>query len=73
MSLSLIVPLFAKYGLVLIIRKKNLFLDTDGNAVSLKRVSQITGKEVPFVFADCCKPDQLEVAFQKVSFFCKVR
>ncbi|VDD93598.1 unnamed protein product [Enterobius vermicularis] len=53
------------YDVVCVDNFSNAVEDTDGNAVSLKRVSQITGKEVPFVFADCCKPDQLEVAFQK--------
>lgn len=40
--------------------------DADGNAVSLKRVSQIVGKEVPFIFADCCNEEQLEAVFKKV-------
>lgn len=43
----------------------NAVQDTDGNAVSLKRVAEITGKQIPFLFADCCKPEQLEVAFKE--------
>lgn len=45
-----------------------VFEDNDGNAVSLKRVSQIINKEVPFVFADCSNEKQLEVVFEKVWF-----
>lgn len=50
----------------ILLRAKSFFEDNDGNAVSLKRVSQIINKEVPFVFADCNNEKQLEAVFEEV-------
>lgn len=60
------------YGLVLasiFLPVKSFFKDGNGGAISLKRVSQIINKEVPFVFADCRNEEQLETIFEKVWFF----
>ncbi|VDK42303.1 unnamed protein product [Anisakis simplex] len=53
------------YEIVCVDNFSNSVQDKDGNAISLKRVSQIVGKDVPFMFADCCNQQQTEAVFQK--------
>ncbi|VDK81454.1 unnamed protein product, partial [Onchocerca ochengi] len=50
----------AGYDVICVDNFSNSVQDSDGNAVSLKRVSQIINKEVPFIFADCSNEKQLE-------------
>ncbi|MCP9261015.1 UDP-glucose 4-epimerase [Dirofilaria immitis] len=57
----------AGYDVVGIDNFSNSVQDNDGNAISLKRVSQIINKEVPFIFADCSNEEQLEAVFEKYS------
>ncbi|VDK74672.1 unnamed protein product [Litomosoides sigmodontis] len=59
--------LAAGYDVICVDNFSNSVQDNDGNAVSLKRVSQIINKEVPFVFADCSNEKQLEAVFEKYS------
>lgn len=40
--------------------------DTNGNAVSLQRVAQLTGKTIPFQQCDVCDMEQLDSIFAKV-------
>uniref|UniRef100_A0A0N5AUX0 UDP-glucose 4-epimerase n=1 Tax=Syphacia muris TaxID=451379 RepID=A0A0N5AUX0_9BILA len=55
----------AGYDVACVDNFSNAVQDKNGNAISLKRVAEITGKEVPFTFADCCNVEQLEPVFQK--------
>ncbi|KAK6106580.1 UDP-glucose 4-epimerase GalE [Brugia pahangi] len=57
----------AGYDVICIDNFSNSVQDNNGNAVSLKRVSQIINKEVPFVFADCRNEKHLEAIFEKYS------
>lgn len=41
--------------------------DADGNSVALNRVTEITGKPVPFKKVDLNDEDELEKVFQEVS------
>lgn len=45
------------------------FADEDGNAVSLTRVSKLTGKPVPFIRCDVCNEHDLKSIFEKVRFY----
>uniref|UniRef100_A0A0R3RQ69 UDP-glucose 4-epimerase n=1 Tax=Elaeophora elaphi TaxID=1147741 RepID=A0A0R3RQ69_9BILA len=58
----------AGYDVICVDNFSNSVQDNDGDAISLKRVSQITNKVVPFVFADCGNEKQLEDVFEKVCF-----
>lgn len=44
-------------------------LDDQGRPVSLLRVAEITGKQIPFEKCDVCDINQLEEIFKKVNFF----
>ncbi|KAI6181572.1 UDP-N-acetylglucosamine 4-epimerase [Aphelenchoides besseyi] len=46
----------------------NAVEDTDGKAVSLKRVTELTGKEIPFDKLDLMNEEQLESLFKKEKF-----
>lgn len=45
-------------------------LDKDGNAVSLKRVEQITGKKIAFYKVDILDKAALNEVFKKVRGYC---
>uniref|UniRef100_A0A915PTC9 UDP-N-acetylglucosamine 4-epimerase n=1 Tax=Setaria digitata TaxID=48799 RepID=A0A915PTC9_9BILA len=55
----------AGYDVICVDNFSNSLQDINGSAVSLKRVSQIINKDVPFVFADCRDEEQLETVFKK--------
>jgi hypothetical protein len=44
------------------------FLGKDGKAVSLKRVAELTGKDVPFEKLDIMNVEKLEELFKRVSY-----
>ncbi|MFH4975155.1 hypothetical protein AB6A40_001864 [Gnathostoma spinigerum] len=52
------------YDVVCVDNFSNSIRGPDGNAVSLQRVSQITGKDVHFIECDCCDEPALEAVFR---------